>query len=459
MRAVLALLLAAPPALGLVRPVGLRGAARRGTVVACDGPELVGPAHVPLPPILQSLSHAQEAGLGSAALLGATALSLSLANAPATAKAWLAVWDTQLGPAIGAHHLTLRGWINEGLMAIFFFIVGLEMKIEMRVGSLASLRKAALPCIAALGGMVTPMGVYFVVQRLMGGGSMCALTVPMATDIAFAMAVYGLFRKRMPAAASAFLLTLATVDDLGAILVLATCFASHVSLPFLGATAAVTAGLAAFGRTLASDLRAFAAGGAVLWYCLLRSGVNADIAGVLAAFCISTRAKYTGPKGEQEDLMHRAVLRLSPISTFFIMPLFALANTAVPLGSAATASASAAAAAAAKAATAASVAPALGIGAGLLIGKPLGIFLFSLLATKTGLAALPAGMSKSHLGIVGVLGGIGFTMCLLLTEVAMPASQRALPKIVILLSSLVASVIAAAAMRSQPVLASDDKVA
>eukprot|EP00967_Tisochrysis_lutea_P062757 scaffold80705_cov24-Tisochrysis_lutea.AAC.1 len=124
MRAVLALLLAAPPALGLVRPVGLRGAARRGTVVACDGPELVGPAHVPLPPILQSLSHAQEAGLGSAALLGATALSLSLANAPATAKAWLAVWDTQLGPAIGAHHLTLRGWINEGLMAIFFFIVG-----------------------------------------------------------------------------------------------------------------------------------------------------------------------------------------------------------------------------------------------------------------------------------------------------------------------------------------------
>jgi NhaA family Na+:H+ antiporter len=330
------------------------------------------------------------------------------------------------------------------------------MKIEMRVGSLASLRKAALPCIAAVGGMLTPMLVYLIVQRICGGGSLAALTVPMATDIAFAMAVFGLFRKRMPPAASAFLLTLATVDDLGAILVLATCFASHVSLPFLGAAAAITAGLAAYGRTLSSDLRAFAAGGAALWYCLLRSGVNADIAGVLAAFCISTRAQYAPKNGRSEDVTHRAVRRLSPISTFFIMPLFALANTAVPLRGLPAAGASAAAAAAAKTA---SFAPALGIGAGLLLGKPIGIFTFSLLAAKLNLAALPAGMTKTHLGIVGVLGGIGFTMCLLLTEVAMPVAQQALPKMIILASSLLASLLAAAAMRALPLLSDTDKAA
>merc|ERR1719424_1289721 len=248
--------------------------------------------HIPLPGWLQTLSEAQEAGLGSAALLLATAASLTLANSAGTAAGWLRLWERPLGPAIGGHALSLRAWINEGLMAVFFFIVGLEMKIEMRVGSLASMRKAALPCIAALGGMLVPMAVYFgVVSICFSGGSLAALTVPMATDIAFAMAVYGLFRKRMPPSASAFLLTLATVDDLGAarwrragratsrdsqvairpllsgaILVLATCFASNVSLPFLAAAAAVTAGLAAFGRTGSSDLKAFAAGGAALWY-------------------------------------------------------------------------------------------------------------------------------------------------------------------------------------------------
>lgn len=247
----------------------------------------------------------------------------------------------------------------------------------------------------------------------------------------------GLFRKRMPPSASAFLLTLATVDDLGAarwrragratsrdsqdtirpllpgaILVLATCFASNVSLPFLAAAAAVTAGLAAFGRTGSSDLKAFAAGGAALWYCLLRAGINADIAGelvrrvglangvspptssgvragVLAAFCISTRAQHTAPSGVSEALTHRAVVRLSPLSTFGIMPLFALANTAVPLGAPATGAAAAALAQA-------SLAPAAGIGAGLLLGKPLGIFGASLLASRFGVASLPAGMSKRH---------------------------------------------------------------
>jgi len=437
---------------------GAPGAAMQASIaeVAVEAPMVDGGRvedHIPLPGWLQTLSEAQEAGLGSAALLLATAASLTLANSAGTAAGWLRLWERPLGPAIGGHALSLRAWINEGLMAVFFFIVGLEMKIEMRVGSLASMRKAALPCIAALGGMLVPMAVYFgVVSICFSGGSLAALTVPMATDIAFAMAVYGLFRKRMPPSASAFLLTLATVDDLGAILVLATCFASNVSLPFLAAAAAVTAGLAAFGRTGSSDLKAFAAGGAALWYCLLRAGINADIAGVLAAFCISTRAQHTAPSGVSEALTHRAVVRLSPLSTFGIMPLFALANTAVPLGAPATGAAAAALAQA-------SLAPAAGIGAGLLLGKPLGIFGASLLASRFGVASLPAGMSKRHLGIVGLLGGVGFTMCLLLTEVALPPPMRGTPKLVVLLSSLVASLAAAGCMRALPLLSDETKIA
>merc|ERR1719238_140731 len=140
-------------------------------------------------------------------------------------------------------------------MSVFFFTVGLEIKHELRHGSLASIKAALLPCMAALGGMVTPMAVYAIAQLVMPGGSMGAIAVPMATDIAFATGVLGFFRSKMPAAASAFLLTLATVDDLGAIVVLATCFASNVSFPFLGAAAAIFAALGLIGMKGSSDLR------------------------------------------------------------------------------------------------------------------------------------------------------------------------------------------------------------
>ena len=298
-----------------------------------------------------------------------------------------------------------------------------------------------------------------------GGGSLLALTVPMATDIAFAMGILGFFRSAMPLSASAFLLTLATVDDLGAILVLATCFASHVVPGFLAAAAAVFVSLGVLGRAGSSDLRLFGAGGAGLWYCLLRSGVNSDVAGVLAAMCISTRAMVKLPSGKPERLTERAIRRLSPFTALGVMPLFALANTAVRLGGpvAATglsASAAAAAAAAAATASAASVTPAVGIAAGLLIGKPLGIFGFTWLADRFGLAKLPTGMNLKHLGVVGMLGGIGFTMCLLLTEVAITGPTQALPKLAVLISSAAAAVIAAVAMKLLPeVGAADDDAA
>ena len=252
----------------------------------------------------------------------------------------------------------------------------------------------SLPCVAALGGMVTPMGIYLLCQRLIPGGSIAALTVPMATDIAFAMGILGFFRSNMPLSASAFLLTLATVDDLGAILVLATCFASNVVFPFLGGAAAIFALLVLLGRKGSSDLRLFGAGGVGLWYCLLRSGVNSDVAGVLAAMCISTRAMVQPPTGQPERLTERAIIRISPFTALGVMPLFALANTAVKLGGGAASSAAGAAAAASAAAS--SVTPAVGIAAGLLIGKPLGIFGFTWLADKLGIAKVRATTARTH---------------------------------------------------------------
>ena len=278
---------------------------------------------------------------------------------------------------------------------------------------------------------------------MMGGGSLAALTVPMATDIAFAMAIFGFFRSRMPASASVFLLTLATVDDLGAIFVLATCFASHVYPAFLVAAAGVTAALAWMCRKQSADVRLYTAGGAALWWCLLRSGISADVAGVIAALCVSTRAVVGLRDGTTEHLTERLITRLSPLSTFFIMPAFALANTAVPLGGLRAAAAGSAAS---------TVAPAAGIGLGLLLGKPLGIFGATWLAIKLGVAQMPEGMRNSHLGVVSVLGAIGFTMCLLLTEVAMPPLLQPIPKLAVLVSSLVASLAAAGAMaRMKPV--------
>ena len=386
-----------------------------------------------------------------AALVLATAVSLTLANLPMTSTAWLGLWATHVGPAIGGHALSVNAWINEGLMAIFFFVVGLEIKQEFRIGSLATIRKAILPCLAALGGMVTPMGIYILCQKLLGMGSLCALTVPMATDIAFAMGILGFFKANMPLSASAFLLTLATVDDLGAILVLATCFASNVCFPFLGGACAIFALLAVIGRKKVSDLRIFGAGGVGLWYCLLRSGVNSDIAGVLAAMCISTRAFVQPPEegSKPERLTERAIKRLLPFTALGVMPLFALANTAVKLGGSA-AGATGSAAAAAAASSKASVTPAVGIAMGLLIGKPLGIFGFTWLADKLGIASMPTGMNNKHLGVVGMLGGIGFTMCLLLTEVALPSAMQTIPKLAVLMASAVAALVSAGAMSMLP---------
>ena len=425
-----------------LRASGLYDPANVPNAEECDiaQPTNCGEPDGPLAGITRTLNELQEKGFGAAALLGATAVSLSLANGPSSAW-WCGLWESPLGPAIGGHALSARAWVNEGLMGVFFFLVGLEIKEELRHGALTSVKKAALPAIAALGGMVTPMAVYAAAQGFLpvAARSLSGLAVPMATDIAFAMAIFGLFRSKMPASSSAFLLTLATVDDFGAIFVLATCFAANVSLGFLGLASALTAALGwiGCGPRKCNDARVFTAGGVGIWWSLLRAGVSAEVAGVLAALCVSTTAE--GPPGAVDDpLAERMIRRLAPLSTFGIMPLFALANTGIPLMGVM------------KGVSGPGAGAAAGIAAGLVLGKPLGIFGFTWLATKLNIADMPTGMGNNHLSIVSMLGAIGFTMCLLLTEVAIPAPIQALPKLSVLVASTAACVAAAAWMSKLP---------
>lgn len=319
-------------------------------------------------------------------------------------------------------------------MAFFFFFIGLELKKEIADGSLSNRKEALLPCIAALGGMVVPMLVYLIVNLTAKTGSLAGVTVPMATDIAFACGVFSLCggARKLPAAVTTFLLTLATVDDLGAIIVIATCLGGHLSPLYLAGAALVQGVHVAMDRAVVSSGKTYLATGCALWYCLLRSGINADMAGVLAGLSVHAS------KGDTK-IIDRLVRRFIPICGLFVMPLFALANTAIPLLPSVVA-------AAAPLTTEASpaLAVAAGIFAGLVLGKPLGILGFSLLAVKSGIAQFPQGMNAKHVGVVGCLGGIGFTMCIFLIEQALPLGRIAtLSKVAVLAASVTAAALGA----------------
>jgi len=282
--------------------------------------------------------------------------------------------------------------------------------------------------------MIMPMLVYVMVNMSLPGGSMAGVTIPMATDIAFAMGVFGFFRKRMPAAAEPFLLTLATVDDLGAILVIAVCFAGHLAPVYLLGAAAALAAACAWGRRGVSDasLRGLMIPGLALWYCLLRGGLNADIAGFLAALCVPLRTTGGG------EVVKRLLRKWAPACGLLILPVFALANCAVPLGGFGSAI------------SGGSLAVPAGVGLGLIVGKPLGIISFSCLAVQGGVAAMPVGMGRRHLAIIGMLGAMGFTMCLFLIENSLTGSTADVTKIAMLLMSLVAALFSSFLMAISP---------
>jgi NhaA family Na+:H+ antiporter len=264
---------------------------------------------------------------GGLVLLAATAIALVWANSP-WQEAYQTLWSTELAVEVGRSSLALdlRHWVNEGLMALFFFVVGLEIKRELVAGELRSPRNAALPVVTALGGMVAPALVFLVLNG--GGPGERGWGIPMATDIAFALGVLALLGSRVPASLKVFLTALAVMDDLGAIVVIAVFYTAELSLAHLLGALAVFGLLVALNRLRVMSLLPYLLGGALMWFLMLKSGVHATVAGVLLAFAIP----FTGKEDDAESPSHRLEHFLHKPVAFGILPVFALANTAVVVG-------------------------------------------------------------------------------------------------------------------------------
>jgi NhaA family Na+:H+ antiporter len=421
-------------------------------------------------PLHRFMRSAPAAGI---VLLVCAAIAMAWANSP-WASAYHALWETPLTLAVGASgaQLTLHQVINDGLMAVFFFLVGLEIKREVLVGELASLRHAALPVSAALGGMVVPALLFTLVNA--GGEGAAGWGIPMATDIAFALGVLALLGDRVPASLRVFLSALAIADDMGAVLVIALFYSGGVAW---GALLAAAALLALSALANAAGVRApwaYALIGASLWAAVLVSGVHATVAGVLLALTIPSRTRIDegaflrGARQTLEDFHdardpertvlssrahQEALYRLEELTeqaqpplarlehglqgvvNFGIMPLFALANAGVPLHGAGALIGSPVA---------------IGVFLGLLLGKPIGISLAAWFAVRSGLAAKPAGASWRLIHGASWLGGVGFTMSLFIAGLAFgsDASLLTAAKLGTFVASLTAGVIGWVILRS-----------
>ncbi len=329
---------------------------------------------------------------GGMLLLICTALSLAIANS-ALGSHYLAFWKTEV---LG---LSIEHWINDGLMAIFFLMIGLELERELYVGELSSLRNALLPIFAALGGMVVPALIHYSFNA--GLPTQAGIGIPMATDIAFALGALALLGARVPASLKVFVVAFAVIDDLGAIVMIALFYTTGLSMAYLAGSLAVWLVLLLCNRVLrVSALSVYVIGGALMWALMLKSGIHATIAGVMLAFAIpfwSRSEQAPSPSHRLENLLHKPI-------AFVVLPLFALANTGVLLNTDLLAELIGS--------------NGLGIMAGLVIGKPLGVLLLSLLALWLGLCKLPADLRASHLVGAGMLGGIGFTMSIFITNLA-----------------------------------------
>lgn len=410
---------------------------------------------------------AHTASSGGIVLLVCTAIALAWANSP-WAASYHHIWELEVALDAGpfAFRSTLHHLINDGLMAVFFFLVGLEIKREVLIGELASLRQAALPAAAALGGMVVPAAIYAAMNT--GSSGSAGWGIPMATDIAFALGVLALLGDRVPAGLKVFLAALAIVDDIGAVLVIALFYTAGVNWAALGIAGALL--LLAIGANASGVRRpsAYALIGVALWGAVLASGVHATVAGVLLAMAIPSRTRINedefllgarrsvdafergcGPETtvltnqeQQEALLTLETLceqaqaplqvterRLHGIVAFFIMPLFALANAGVRLSGG-------------ELATALSSPVTLGVLLGLLLGKPLGITLFSWAAVRLGVATLPSRVTWRMVHGAAWLGGIGFTMSLFIAGLAFPGMPDLLAaaKLGILAASLIAGI-------------------
>lgn len=364
---------------------------------------------------------------GGIVLILCTMISLGLANS-VMGEGYLAFWHMHVAG------LSVEHWVNDGLMAVFFLFVGLELERELYNGELSDIRNALLPICAAIGGIVIPAVIHFALNA--GSAAQRGAGIPMATDIAFALGVLSLLGNRVPTSLKVFLTALAVMDDLGAIIVIALFYTDHFSVAYLAGALSVFLLLVACNRFLHwMSLFPYLVGGILMWYLMLRSGVHATIAGVLLAFAIPFSNKVDdakSPSHRLEHVLHRPV-------AFIVLPIFALANTGMVITQNWTDSLVSD--------------NSLGIMLGLFIGKPVGISLACLLATRLKLCHLPVDLGWRHLVGAGCLGGIGFTMSIFITQLAFGLSPELITssKIAILVASACSGVLGLIILSRPPV--------
>ncbi len=347
-------------------------------------------------------------------ILAFTLLSLAIANSP-IGEQYIHFWQFHI------FGLSIEHLVNDGLMAIFFLFIGLELERELYSGELSDFRKALLPIFAAAGGIIIPALIHFGLNG--NAPTKSGMGIPMATDIAFALGVLALLGSRVPTSLKVFLTALAVMDDLGAIIVIALFYTAELSAAYLLAAIGVFTLLVLMNRRFGiNTLLPYLIGGALMWFLMLKSGVHATIAGVLLAFAIPYSSKQEdeeSPSHKLENFLHKPV-------AFLILPIFTLANTGIIIGSNWTDELSSL--------------NSLGIFAGLVIGKPLGITMLVFIAVLLGISKLPSDLNWKHIFGTGLLGGIGFTMSIFITNLAFTGDTELInsSKIAILLASLTA---------------------
>lgn len=355
---------------------------------------------------------------GGIVLIVAAVLAMFVANSDLQP-----LYDSTLHTYVAG--LSVGHWINDGLMVIFFLLIGLEVKRELVQGALNSKDKATFPAVAAIGGMLAPALVYLAFNW----GDPLAVSgwaIPAATDIAFALGVLALLGNRVPLALKVFLLALAIIDDLGVIVIIALFYSSDLSLVALASAFIATVVLVAMNMRKVTSIPAYIVVGLILWFSVLQSGVHATLAGVVLGFAIPLKGKTDDAPSPLKKMEHA----LHPYVSYLILPIFAFANAGVSLDGVSLANLT-------------EMLP-LGIALGLLLGKPLGIFTFSWAAVKLGIAKLPARVKFTHIFAVSVLCGIGFTMSIFISSLAFVGVNGefvTLSRLGILIGSTLAAVI------------------
>ncbi len=364
---------------------------------------------------------------GGVVLLVAAAAALLWANSP-WSDLYVSLRDAHVGTSFLGLDLTVGHWAQEAVLAVFFFVAGLELKREIVVGELSSPRQAALPIIAAVGGVVVPIGIFLLIAHGTPGADR-AWAIPAATDIAFALGVLALVGSRIPSGARVFLLALAVVDDLIAIVIIAAVFTESINWWAMAVAVAACVAYAMAQRARIRSSFLYVPLAVVTWIAMYNAGIHATIAGV--ALGLLTRVR-TDP-GEECSPAGRLEHRIQPISAAICVPLFALFAAGVPL-------------------TASSLGDlagdriAIGIAVGLVVGKTIGIFGVAFVAIRMRWVARPDGLSLRDMLAVSILGGIGFTVSLLIAELALPPGEADAAKAAVLLSSMAASLLGAAAL-------------